>query len=144
MAGFWDFGPLGVELKNNIKASWWKRFVHKKLNVTGLDGSIITSPKIWKASGHVDCFNDVMLECSKCHNRIRADHYLEDTLNIVAEGLSPEEINKIVKEKKKFIIENGERSLKPLMGLAMKELRGSVPGDKIHKALQKKIKELIK
>ncbi|KKT65640.1 MAG: Glycine-tRNA ligase [Candidatus Woesebacteria bacterium GW2011_GWC2_45_9] len=73
LANTYDFGPLGVELKNNIKKLWWKRFVHDRSEVYGLDGGIIVNPKIWKASGHVESFVDPLVECKVCHHRFRAD-----------------------------------------------------------------------
>ncbi|MBI5398508.1 glycine--tRNA ligase [Candidatus Woesearchaeota archaeon] len=100
MAGFFDFGPLGVELLNNIKASWWKYFVQDREDVVGIDGSIIAHPHIWKASGHVDNFGDLALICSKCRNRVRADHFIEDVLQVSAAGMKGHDINAIVKEKK--------------------------------------------
>ena len=100
LAGFWDFGPLGVELKNNIKQHWWKTFVHQRDDVVGIDGSIITHKKIWEASGHVSSFTDVMLECEKCKNRFRADFLIEDKLNISTDGMSVEEINKTIQKEK--------------------------------------------
>lgn len=71
-AGFWDFGPLGVEFKNNLKGSWWKYFVGRE-DIVGIDGSIITHPKIWKASGHVDSFSDVFVVCKKCKKPGKVD-----------------------------------------------------------------------
>ncbi|TKJ17565.1 glycine--tRNA ligase [Candidatus Woesearchaeota archaeon B3_Woes] len=73
LAGFWDFGPLGVELKNNIKAEWWKFFVQNREDVVGVDGSIITNPKVWEASGHVDSFTDVYVVCEKCKKPNKID-----------------------------------------------------------------------
>ena len=61
MSGFFDYGPLGSELKNNLKQAWWKFHVQSREDVVGIDGSIITNPKVWIASGHVDCFEDVLL-----------------------------------------------------------------------------------
>src|SRR3989338_1375182 len=72
-ANSWDFGPLGVELKNNIKQAWWKRFVQGRLDMVGLETAIIMNPKVWEASGHVDEFTDPLVECKKCHRRSRAD-----------------------------------------------------------------------
>ncbi|MEM0231315.1 MAG: glycine--tRNA ligase [Candidatus Woesearchaeota archaeon] len=66
LSGFWDFGPLGVELFNNIKASWWKRFVQSRSDVVGMDGSIISHGRVWKASGHIESFSDISVKCSKC------------------------------------------------------------------------------
>ncbi|MBD3354959.1 glycine--tRNA ligase, partial [Candidatus Woesearchaeota archaeon] len=73
LAGFWDYGPLGVELKNNIKQDWWKRFVQSRQDVVGLDGAIITHPKVWKASGHVDNFKDVYVKCKNCKKPNKID-----------------------------------------------------------------------
>jgi glycyl-tRNA synthetase len=73
LQGFWDFGPLGVELKNNIKKSWWKRFVQMRIDVVGQDSTIITNPKVWEISGHIGGFSDVVVECKKCHHRFKAD-----------------------------------------------------------------------
>lgn len=73
LQGFWDFGPLGVELKNNIKKAWWKRFVQMRNDVVGQDSTIITNPKVWETSGHVGGFSDVLVECKKCHHRFKAD-----------------------------------------------------------------------
>lgn len=72
-ANSWDFGPLGVELKNNIKQAWWKRFVQGRLDMVGLETAIIMNPKVWEASGHVEEFTDPLVECKKCHRRSRAD-----------------------------------------------------------------------
>jgi glycyl-tRNA synthetase len=69
----WDFGPLGVELKNNLKAHWWKTFVKQRKDIFGLDGGILMNPKIWEASGHTTGFTDVLVECKKCHKRFRKD-----------------------------------------------------------------------
>lgn len=74
LANSWDYGPLGVELKNNIKQAWWKRFVHQREDIVGIDAALIMNPKVWKASGHVANFQDPLIECKKCHERFRADH----------------------------------------------------------------------
>ena len=76
LAGFFDFGPLGTEIKNNIKQQLWKTFVNQRCDIAGIDGSIITNSMVWKASGHVDSFLDIMIECAKCKSRYRADHLL--------------------------------------------------------------------
>lgn len=101
LAGFWDFGPIGVELKNNIKNHWWKTFVNNREDVVGIDGSIITHKKIWEASGHVSNFNDLLIECEKCKNRFRADILIEDQLKINTENLTEEKIKETIKEKVK-------------------------------------------
>ncbi len=99
-AGFWDFGHLGVELKNNIKNEWWKFHVQSREDIVGLDGSIITHPKVWEASGHVESFKDVMLTCSKCKEKIRADNYIQEKLRINVEGHNAKEIDDIIKKNK--------------------------------------------
>ena len=112
VAGFFDFGPLGVEIKNNIKQHWWKTFVQQRQDIVGLDGSIITHPQVWRASGHVDCFADFVLKCSnidKCGLEVRADHFIEDALKVSVSGkaadinwseMNAAQINKIIASNK--------------------------------------------
>jgi len=78
IAGFFDWGPVGSELRRNILDSWWRFFVETREDVVGIHGSIITHPKVWIASGHVDEFVDIMVECKKCKSRFRADQLLEE------------------------------------------------------------------
>ncbi len=73
LANSWDYGPLGVELKNNIKQLWWKRFVQNRGDIAGIDAALIMNPKVWEASGHVATFSDPLVECKKCHERFRKD-----------------------------------------------------------------------
>lgn len=73
LANSWDYGPLGVELKNNIKQAWWKKFVTSRLDMVGIDAALIMNPKVWEASGHVATFTDPLVECKNCHERYRAD-----------------------------------------------------------------------
>jgi len=70
----WDYGPLGVELKNNIKRAWWRSMVQLRDDVVGLDAAVIMSPKVWEASGHLEVFADPLVECLSCHQRFREDH----------------------------------------------------------------------
>ena len=79
LAGTWDYGPLGVELKNNIKQLWWKRFVQERDDVLGIDAAIIMNAKVWEQSGHVNEFTDPLVECAKCHRRFRDDEIDEDS-----------------------------------------------------------------
>jgi len=76
--GFWDYGPLGAELKRNVKELWWNTMTRQREDVAGLEATIIMSPAIWKASGHVDTFSDPMCDCKKCKKRHRADQLCED------------------------------------------------------------------
>jgi len=78
LANSWDYGPLGAQLRKNIKDSWWKTFVEKREDMLGLDGAVILNPRVWEASGHVATFNDPLVEDVKTHKRYRADHLLED------------------------------------------------------------------
>src|SRR5437588_13090710 len=90
--GVYDFGPLGVSLRNNIKRAWWRSIVELRDDVVGIDAGIIMNPKVWVASGHVQNFTDPLVECKKCHQRFRADQvigprheeavreFIEDTL----------------------------------------------------------------
>ncbi|WP_197093560.1 glycine--tRNA ligase [Nonomuraea sp. SBT364] len=73
----WDYGPLGVELKNNVKRQWWLSMVQARDDVVGLDSCVILAPEVWQASGHVETFTDPLTECQSCHKRFRADHLLE-------------------------------------------------------------------
>ncbi|MDD4931555.1 MAG: glycine--tRNA ligase [Candidatus Colwellbacteria bacterium] len=88
----WDFGPLGTELKNNIKAAWWKRFVSRRGDMVGLEAALLMNTKVWEASGHVSNFSDPLVECEKCHHRFRADHivekYLKDNPDTIHEAVS--------------------------------------------------------
>ncbi len=73
-ASCWDYGPLGAELKRNVKNAWWKSVVQQRDDMVGLDSSILMHPKIWEASGHVATFNDPLVDCKQCKSRLRADH----------------------------------------------------------------------
>lgn len=104
-SGFWDFGPLGVEMFNNIKREWWNFFVQQKENMVGIDASIISHPRTWKASGHLDNFNDMMIYCKKNKRQFRVDHLIETILGINVEGKDENQILKIVSD-------NNEKFLK--------------------------------
>ena len=98
-ANTWDFGPVGIELKNNIKKAWWKRFVGEDMNTYGIDASILMNPRVWDASGHTSSFSDPKMDCKKCKQRFRADNLIEDfNPEISAEGMSNEEMERFIKE----------------------------------------------
>ncbi|MFA7681762.1 MAG: glycine--tRNA ligase [Candidatus Peribacteraceae bacterium] len=84
LANTWDYGPLGVELKNRVKRDWWRTFVHKRADIVGLDASILMNPKVWEASGHVGSFADPMVDCKECNERFRGDHLLEEKIGTEA------------------------------------------------------------
>ncbi|MGD6956954.1 glycine--tRNA ligase [Rossellomorea aquimaris] len=103
LANTWDYGPLGVELKNNIKKAWWKKFVQESPYNVGLDASILMNPQTWVASGHVGNFNDPMIDCKQCKTRHRADKIIENALEekgieMIVDGLSFEKMEEIIKE----------------------------------------------
>lgn len=78
LANSWDYGPLGVELKNNVKRAWWKKFVQENPYNVGLDAAILMNPQTWVASGHLGGFSDPLMDCKECHERFRADKMIED------------------------------------------------------------------
>ena len=78
LANTWDYGPLGVELKNNVKKAWWKKFVQENRYNVGLDAAILMNPQTWVASGHLAGFSDPLMDCRECHERFRADKLIED------------------------------------------------------------------
>ncbi len=92
-ANSYTYGPYGVQLKNNIKNLWWHWFVEKRADMVGIDGTILLHPKTWKASGHVDTFNDPMVDCKDCQARHRADHLVEDKYEGNVDGLSLAELD---------------------------------------------------
>lgn len=103
VAGLYDFGPYGVELLNNLKASWWKEHVQKKDNYYGLDSAMFKDPKVWEASGHVGGFADPLTECKKCNTRLRVDKELAKIGVEADEKMSEKELNELFDEHKKKI-----------------------------------------
>src|SRR5690606_5662728 len=99
LANTWDFGPLGAELRNNIKQLWWRTFVQKRRDMVGLDAGILMHPRVWEASGHVANFNDPLVDCKTCKSRFRADHLVEEKLDIEnAEANTPEELSALIRD----------------------------------------------
>ena len=98
LANTWDYGPLGVELKNNVKRLWWRMFVQTRRDMVGLDAGILMHPRVWEASGHVVNFNDPLVDCRTCKSRFRADHLVEEKLGIAAEGKTPAELTALLSE----------------------------------------------
>jgi len=104
LANSWDYGPLGVELKNNVKKAWNKKFIQERNDSVGLDSAIIMNPKTWEATGHVTTFNDPLIDCKSCKTRHRADKLIENwgsehDQDICADGMSNEELIKFIDEK---------------------------------------------
>lgn len=98
LANTWDFGPLGVNLKNNIKNAWIKKFVQEDKNNVGLDSAILMNPKTWEASGHIQTFSDPLIDCKACKTRHRADKLVEDNGVVDAGGMSHEDLLKYINE----------------------------------------------
>ncbi len=99
-ANTWDFGPVGVELKNNVKKCWWKRFVQEDAHTYGVDAAILMNPKTWAASGHIDSFSDPKMDCKKCKQRFRADNLIEEYSKgeVAAEGMTNEQMENYINE----------------------------------------------
>jgi len=100
LANSWDFGPLGVELKNNIKNAWWKKFIQESPYNVGLDSAILMNPRVWVASGHVASFSDPLIDCRNCGVRYRADELIEEHTKgeVVADGMSDAEMLAFIKK----------------------------------------------
>ena len=105
LANSWDYGNLGVELKNNIKKAWWQKFVQESPYNVGIDSAIIMNPQTWVASGHLGGFSDPLMDCRECHERFRADKIIEDfaqendiTLETSVDGWTAEEMMGFIKE----------------------------------------------
>lgn len=99
LANAWDYGPLGVEFKNNIKRAWWKKFIQESPYNVGLDAAILMAPQTWVASGHVGGFADPLMDCKECKSRFRADKLIEDATGETADGWSDEKMIAYIDEK---------------------------------------------
>lgn len=138
LQGFWDWGPLGVELKNNIKKEWWKRFVQMRPDVVGLDSAIITNPKVWKKSGHAGNFADFKSECKKCHHRIKVDEYFHNY-----NALDPAYSELYAKASKKF--EAGNQLLEKNRDEALRlHAEGEVLTEQADELIAKKLDTIVK
>lgn len=115
LAGTWDYGPLGTELKNNIKREFWRAMVYERDDVVGVDAAILMHPKVWEASGHTEAFTDPLVECKICHSRIRADQEEEiagheKMHGLKAEWTPPRQFNLLV-EAKLGAVEGGQQKV---------------------------------
>ncbi|MBO7515370.1 MAG: glycine--tRNA ligase [Lachnospiraceae bacterium] len=104
LANAWDYGPLGVELKNNVKKAWWKKFVQESTLNVGVDCAILMNPKVWMATGHVTSFNDPLIDCKSCKSRHRADKVIEDWdkeqgIELSVDGWENEKLVEYINEK---------------------------------------------
>ena len=105
LSNTWDYGNLGVELKNNVKKAWWKKFIQENPYNVGVDCAILMNPQTWVASGHLGGFSDPLMDCKECHERFRADKVIEDyalengiTLESSVDGWSNEEMEKFIED----------------------------------------------
>ena len=98
LANSWDYGPLGVELKNNVKRAWWKKFVQESPYNVGLDAAILMNPQTWVASGHISSFNDPLMDCKSCKARYRADQLIEEVDGTATEGWTNEQLSAYIQE----------------------------------------------
>ena len=106
LANTWDYGNLGVELKNNVKQAWWKKFIMESPYNVGVDCAILMNPQTWVASGHLGSFSDPLMDCRNCHERFRADQLIEDyakengiVLEKSVDAWTPEEMKAFIDEK---------------------------------------------
>ena len=105
MGNTWDYGPVGVEIKNNIKKAWWKKIVQERENVYGVDAAILMNPRVWDASGHTSSFSDPKMDCKSCKTRHRADNLIEDYaskngLELAVDAMTNEEMEKFITDNK--------------------------------------------
>ncbi|PIT85430.1 glycine--tRNA ligase [Candidatus Micrarchaeota archaeon CG10_big_fil_rev_8_21_14_0_10_59_7] len=100
LAGFFEYAGYGAQLKRNLEESWWSRFVKRREDVVGIDGALLLPRAVWKASGHLDAFNDPLVSCVKCRSRFRADHLVEEELKLSVEGMPMEKLAELIKERK--------------------------------------------
>ena len=119
LANAWDYGPLGVELKNNVKKAWMKKFVQESKYNVGLDAAILMNPKTWIASGHVGGFSDPLIDCKNCKTRHRVDKLIEDwahenNKDMVADGMTDEEMINFIKENNIVCPKCGEQNFTPI------------------------------
>lgn len=130
LANSWDYGPLGTELKNNLRDWWWQRFVHARHDMVGIDAAIIMNPKVWETSGHVSSFNDPLVEDLKTHKRYRADHLYEEATGDTADGMTLEALAGKLKELDIKSPEGNAISEPKSFNLMMKTELGKVEGEK--------------
>jgi glycyl-tRNA synthetase len=130
LANSWDYGPLGTELKNNLRDWWWKRFVHGRRDMVGIDAAVIMNPKVWEASGHVAGFNDPLVEDLKTHKRYRADHLLEQALGRSVDGLTTADLAKLIVDNKVLSPDGNPLSEPKVFNLLMQTELGKIEGEK--------------
>lgn len=116
LANTWDFGPLGIELKNNIKNAWWKRFITEQPENVGIQSAILMNPNVWVASGHVGGFSDPLMDCKECKTRYRADTLIEDASHgeVIPAGWSNKEMETYIDEHDIVCPNCGKKNFTPI------------------------------
>lgn len=119
LANTWDYGPLGVELKNNIKRAWWRKFIQENPYNTGIDSAILMNPMVWVASGHVAGFSDPLIDCRNCKTRHRADKLVEEwnkehNIEMIVDGMSNEALSKYIEENQITCPDCGKSDFTPI------------------------------
>lgn len=134
MGNTWDYGPVGVELKNNIKRAWWKRFVQEEVNVYGVDAAILMNPRVWDASGHTQNFSDPKMDCKSCKQRFRADNLIEEHSKgkESAEAMTTEQMEEYINLNKVKCPHCGNFNWTPIrqFKLMFETSRGTLEGEK--------------
>lgn len=114
LSNSWDYGPLGVEFKNNIKKAWWKKFIQESPYNVGLDAAILMNPQVWVASGHVGGFSDPLMDCRDCQTRHRADNLIEDQSKTSAEGWSNDQMSEFIQAQGLSCPKCGSKNFTPI------------------------------
>ena len=119
LANTWDYGPLGVLFKNNVKKAWWKKFVQESKYNVGLDAAILMNPETWVASGHVGGFSDPLIDCKNCKSRHRADHLIEEYAKakgeiVACDGWDNEKLESYIKDNNIPCPECGKTDFTPI------------------------------
>ena len=118
LANTWDYGPLGVEFKNNVKKAWWRKFVQESKYNVGLDAAILMNPKTWVASGHVGGFSDPLIDCKGCKARFRADKLIEEYMHqngiedVVVDGWSNEKLEEYIESTRSHVLSAARLTLR--------------------------------
>jgi len=133
LANTWDYGPLGSELKNNVKKAWHQKFISESIHSYGVDAAILMAPRVWEASGHVESFSDPLVDCKECKTRHRADHLIEgfdDT--VIADQMTNEEMISFINEHKIICPNCGKHNFTDIreFNLMFKTERGVTEGNK--------------
>ena len=134
MGNTWDYGPVGVEIKNNLKRAWWKRFVQEDKSTYGVDAAILMNPRVWEASGHTQNFSDPKMDCKACKQRFRADNLIEEHSKgtVSAEAMTNEQMEEYINTNKVKCPHCGNFDWTPIrqFKLMFETSRGTLEGEK--------------